>query len=74
MPDVVLGRLDGHTEVLTAPGDTVLDPMCGSGTTGAAAKSLGRDFILMDENPRAIQLTRERLGLPAQSNNAGLNP
>jgi len=43
------------------PGDTVLDPFCGSGTTGLAAASLAREFILVDQNPQAIQVTSQRL-------------
>ena len=42
-------------------GDLVLDPFCGSGTTLVAAKSLGRKYIGIDENKRAIGITRERL-------------
>jgi site-specific DNA-methyltransferase (adenine-specific) len=33
------------------PGDTVLDPCCGSGTTGEACINTGRDFILSDLSP-----------------------
>jgi len=47
------------------PGDTVLDFFAGSGTTGAAAAELGRDFLLVDSNPEAIAVMRERFaGLP----------
>lgn len=56
--------LERILEVFTAPGDVVLDPMCGSGTTGAAAKSLGRDFMGIDRNPLAIAITASRLGIP----------
>jgi site-specific DNA-methyltransferase (adenine-specific) len=41
-------------------GDLVLDVFAGSGTTGAAARELGRRFILVDENPQAIQVMRAR--------------
>ena len=40
---------------------TVLDPFAGSGTTGAVAKSLGRDYILIEANPDYIELIEERI-------------
>lgn len=42
------------------PGDRVLDFFAGSGTTGAVAAELGREFTLVDENPQAIAVMRER--------------
>ena len=45
----------------TKPGDTVLDPMCGSGTTGVAALGLGRNAILCDVNPEYLELAKGRL-------------
>jgi site-specific DNA-methyltransferase (adenine-specific) len=45
------------------PGDFVADFFCGSGTTGVAAHRLGRRYLLVDDNPDAIRITRERLGL-----------
>lgn len=45
-------------------GDWVLDFFAGSGTTGAVAASLGRRFLLIDENPEAIRVMRGRLGVP----------
>ena len=36
------------------PGDRVLDFFAGSGTTGAVASALGRDAVLVDDNPEAI--------------------
>ena len=42
-------------------GDWVLDFFAGSGTTGAVAASLGRNFVLIDENPEAIAVMRTRL-------------
>lgn len=48
------------------PGDTVLDPFCGSGTTGAVAIQEGRDFIGIDINPEYIKLSEQRLREAAQ--------
>jgi site-specific DNA-methyltransferase (adenine-specific) len=45
------------------PGDLVADFFCGSGTTGVAAQRQGRRFLLVDDNPDAIRIARERLGL-----------
>jgi site-specific DNA-methyltransferase (adenine-specific) len=45
------------------PGDLVADFFCGSGTTGVAAKKLGRRYLLVDDNPDAIRITNERLAL-----------
>jgi len=42
------------------PGDNVLDFFAGSGTTGAACLELGRKFILVDNNPQAIETMKVR--------------
>jgi len=42
------------------PQDTVLDFFAGSGTTGAACLALDRRFILIDNNPQAIETMRKR--------------
>ena len=42
-------------------GDIVLDPFCGSGTTGAAAENLGRKWIMSDLGRFAIHTTRKRM-------------
>lgn len=41
-------------------GDLVLDFFAGSGTTGAACLELGRRFVLVDDNPDAAEVMRER--------------
>ena len=41
-------------------GDTVLDFFAGSGTTGAVAAALGRQFILVDRNPESIEVISKR--------------
>jgi len=55
-----LGILTRIIAASSRPGDTVLDFFAGSGTTGAAAAALGRDFILVDSNPEAIEVMRTR--------------
>jgi len=43
------------------PGDLVLDPYAGSGTTGVAAARLGRRWLMVDRNPDAVTIARGRL-------------
>ncbi len=45
----------------TKPGDVVLDPFFGTGTTGAAAKLLGRRYIGIERDPDYLAAARERL-------------
>lgn len=45
----------------TSTGDTVLDPFCGSGTTGVACVLLDRDFIGIDLDPSYLDLTAKRI-------------
>jgi site-specific DNA-methyltransferase (adenine-specific) len=45
----------------SCPGDIVADFFCGSGTTGVAAKKLGRRFLLTDINPEAVSIAETRL-------------
>ena len=49
-------------------GEVVLDPFCGSGTTGVAALLHGRRFIGVEQEPRYVELARKRLEecLPAR--------
>lgn len=43
------------------PGDLVLDPFCGSGTTLLVAQRMGRGFIGVDCNPQYCAMARDRL-------------
>lgn len=52
----------------TAEGDRVLDPMCGSGTTGEACLRLRRNAILCDHSPEYLELTRSRISVWQRSN------
>lgn len=57
-----IGILRRIIEASSRPGDWVLDFFAGSGTTGAAAVELGRRFLLIDSNPEAITVMKERFG------------
>ncbi len=63
-PIVLLERLLLAT---SNPGDLVLDPFAGSGTTAAAAQRLGRRWISCDRNPISIQTTAIRLRAELES-------
>src|ERR1700676_3686711 len=45
----------------TRPGEIVLDPFFGTGTTGAVAKRLGRRFIGIEQDPAYVALARRRI-------------
>ncbi len=45
----------------TRPGDVVLDPFFGTGTTGAVARMLGRDWIGIEREPAYIEVARRRI-------------
>lgn len=45
----------------TNPGDKVLDPFIGSGTTALACKQLNRDFIGIDISQECVDLANQRL-------------
>ena len=57
-PEGILRRI---VQASSAEGDWVLDFFGGSGTTGAVASALGRRFLLVDQNPAAIEVMRARL-------------
>lgn len=56
------GAFHQIVERLTKPGQTVVDPFMGSGTTLAAAKALGRHAIGCDIDPQHVDVARKRLG------------
>ncbi len=55
-----LGVLRRIIQASSSEGDLVLDFYAGSGTTGAAALDLGRRIILVDNNPEAFQVMKNR--------------
>ena len=60
-----LGILERIVKVHSEPGDLVLDFFAGSGTTGEAAARNGRDYLLVDCNPQAVQVMARRLEFDA---------
>jgi site-specific DNA-methyltransferase (adenine-specific) len=57
-PEGVLRRLVAAS---SKPGGWCLDPFAGSGTLGAVCRLLGRRFVLIDDNPVAVEVMRARL-------------
>ncbi len=56
-----LGVLQRLVAVHSRPGDLLVDFFAGSGTLGEAAARQGRDFLLIDDNPEAIEIMVRRL-------------
>lgn len=57
-PEALVERL---VLALSDPGDFVLDPFVGSGTTAVVCARLGRHFIGIDSSEVAVRMSRERL-------------
>ena len=55
-----LGVLTRIVQASSHKGDLLLDFFAGSGSFGAAAAQLGREFILIDNNPEAIAVMKQR--------------
>ena len=58
-----VGILRRIIQASSKKGDLVLDFFGGSGTTGAVAAELGRAFVLVDQNPEAVEVMRKRFAL-----------
>ena len=63
-PEGVLRRMVAAS---SRPGAWCLDPFAGSGTLGAVCRDLGRRFVLVDSNPVAIEVMRDRLAEPPKA-------
>jgi len=50
-------------DLFSKSGDTVLDPFLGSGTSGVAAKLLGRQFIGIERDPEYMTIASKRIAL-----------
>lgn len=66
-PATFLSAIPGTiVPLLTRPGDVVLDPFCGTCTTGIEATRLGRRFYGIDANPIATLIGKAKLLLPTE--------
>tara|TARA_R110000823_G_scaffold176992_2_gene309548 strand:- start:463 stop:1392 length:930 start_codon:yes stop_codon:yes gene_type:complete len=52
--------LERIIEISSDPGDWILDPMCGSGTTARACENMGRKCTLIDVNPEVVEIVKSR--------------
>lgn len=60
-------------QLSTLPGELILDPMAGTGTTGAAAQELGRRFLLMEREPQYVEAAAGRLAAAEAPNSDRLH-
>jgi site-specific DNA-methyltransferase (adenine-specific) len=58
-PEGIVRRI---VQASSRPGDWCLDFFAGSGTLGAVASKLHRRYVMIDSNPEAVRVMRERLG------------
>ena len=56
-----MGLVNRIIKVHSNPGDLVADFFAGSGTTGECAARLGRLFLMVDLNPQAVDIMKERM-------------
>jgi site-specific DNA-methyltransferase (adenine-specific) len=58
-PEGIVRRI---VQASSRPGDWCIDFFAGSGTLGAVAAKLDRRYVMIDSNPEAVRVMRERLG------------
>jgi DNA modification methylase len=58
-----LTLIERLVRIYTNPGDTILDPFMGSGTTGEACANLGRNFIGIEKDRDRFEVAKNRLGV-----------
>jgi site-specific DNA-methyltransferase (adenine-specific) len=57
-----------HILSWSSPGDLVLDPFVGSGTTGKMALATGRSFVGIDISDEYLEIARQRIASAANDN------
>ncbi len=70
-PEALLHRI---VTVCSRPGDLVIDPFAGSGTTGAVATRLGRRFVGFERDPVYAEAARARIAAAAAAPPEALTP
>ena len=69
-PEALLYRV---TMASSNPGDIVLDPFFGTGTTGAVAKKLGRNWVGIERNKKYIKAAQKRIDAVQKADEEALN-
>jgi len=62
-PEELLKRI---IEATSSPGDLIMDPFCGSGTTPAMCARLGRHCVAVDVDEKYVAQTHKRLSAEAR--------
>lgn len=57
-----LSLIEYMIKTYTNEGDLILDNTCGSGTTGLGAKNLGRNYIMIEQDPKYFEIAKARVG------------
>jgi len=57
-----LSLIEYMIRTYTNEGDLILDNTCGSGTTGLGAKNIGRNYIMMEQDPKYFEIAKARVG------------
>jgi len=70
-PESLLARI---LDIATDPGDWVLDPYLGSGTTAAVAHKMGRPYIGVEQGEHAVTYCAKRLRLVIEGERGGVSP
>ena len=53
--------IDKYVRICSVPGQTILDPFMGSGTTGLSCVRLGRKFVGIEKDPAHFETARKRV-------------
>ncbi len=69
-----LGVINRILRASSNPGDLVMDFFAGSGTVGESCLALGRQFILVDNNPQAMEVMQKRFGSHPEIEWINFNP
>lgn len=64
-----LELLERILSISSKPGDLILDPFGGTMTTGAAAKKMGRKYIMIEQDAKYCEYGKERLSLIKEETN-----